>query len=303
MRAAYFEAFGGPEQVRVGDWDDPAPGGRDLLVRVHGAGIGYWDVKSVAGIFGSPRLPRIPGHEAAGVVLVAPEVSGFRSGDRVFTAADHAWAELVIAKPERTAGAPSGVDLPEAAGLVIAGTTAYQGLVEEGGLLAGQRVLITAASGGVGSLAVQIARHAGAEVFAVASTARFSLLAQLGAAHAFDYHDPGWIGQLRRLAPDGVDLLFEIAGGDAQTAALAAVREGGRAIFISTPPEALPASVTGGFFSSVATAERLERVAGLVAAGHLHPVQDSVLPLDEAARGLARVAGRHAVGKVSLRVG
>ena len=303
MRAAYFAGFGGPEQVRVGDWDDPVPGDQDLLVQVLGAGIGYWDVKSVAGIFGHPKLPRIPGHEAAGVVRVAPPGSGFRAGDAVFASADHAWAELVVAKPRLTARAPDGIGFPEAAGLVIAGATAYQGLMEQGGLVAGQRVLITAASGGVGTLAVQVARHAGAEVFAVASGARGPLLEDLGAAHALDYHDPEWSEQLRSIAPDGVDLLFEIAGGDVQSAAIGAVRPGGRAVFISPPPDALPAAVTGGFFSAEATAGRLQRLAALVEAGGLRPVQDSVLPLEDAPLGLARVAGRHTVGKVSLRMG
>jgi threonine dehydrogenase-like Zn-dependent dehydrogenase len=139
------------------------------------------------------------------------------------------FAELALASADRLAPMPGGLSFPEAAGLVISAGTAHEGLVDRGRLQAGQSVLITAAAGGVGSAAVQIAAAAGARVFGVASPANNDYLRSLGPTQVFDYHAADWAKQVRAAVPGGIDLLLGRAGGQTRDQAIGAVRDGGRA--------------------------------------------------------------------------
>ena len=193
----------------------------------------------------------------------------------------------------------------EAAGLVIGAGTAYEGLIDRGRLQAGETVLITAASGGVGSAAVQIAAAVGARVVAVASPPNHDYLLSLGASEVFDYHAADWAQQVRAVVPGGIDLRFDGAGGQTRDQALDAVRDGGRAISIilqGTPllPER---GITGESFAAHGGRQRLEQLGRLVDAGTLRPQVEAVLPLEQARQALARVAGRHTRGKIVLQIG
>jgi hypothetical protein len=157
------------------------------------------------------------------------------------------FAELALASADRLAPMPGQASFAEAAGLVIGGGTAYEALVDRGRLQAGETVLITAAAGGVGSAAVQIAAAIGARPLGVASPPNRDYLRGLGASEVFDYHAAGWVQQVRAAVPGGVDLLLDGAGGQTRDQALGAVRDGGRAIFIvlqSTPAQ-LERGITG----------------------------------------------------------
>ncbi len=302
MRAAYFQSFGGPEQVTVGERPalEPKPG--EMLVRVRGAGVGYWDVKAVAGLFGHPPLPRIPGNEIAGVVEQSPPDCPFQPGDEIFASVAGGWAEYAAARPGRAGRKPGGIGFEESAGLVIAGATAFEGLVDRSAVAVGDTVLVAGASGGVGTAAVQIARSLDAHVFALAGRRHHDLLRELGAEHCFDYTDPTWPDQLRSAAPGGVDILFDAAGGDVLAPAIGVTRDGGQALLIAGAPDELPRGITGGFFSAVATGDRLASIARLVESGRLRPVQDTTFALEQASEALALVAGRHSRGKVSLSI-
>jgi NADPH:quinone reductase len=201
---------------------------------------------------------------------------------------------------------PGQASFAEAAGLVIAGGTAYKGLVDLGRVQAGESVLITAAAGGVGSLAVQIAAAEGARPLGVASTANHDYLRGLGASEVFDYHDADWVQQVLAAVPGGVDLLFDAAGGQTGNQALGAVRDRGRAMFIvlhSPPPDQLERGITGESFAANVDRQRLEALSRLVDSGKLRPQVEAVLPLEEARQALARVAGGHTRGKVVLQIG
>jgi len=304
MRAAYYEAFGGPENVRIGERPDPAPEADRVLVRIRAAGVGIWDVGILSGAFGQP-LPSVPGCEIAGTVEVA--AGGFSAGDRVFASLwdskGGGFAEIAAAQVGRVAPVPEGIDFAEAAGLVISAATAYEGLVDRARLQAGETVLITAASGGVGTAAVQIARSAGARVVAVASARNHDYVRDLGADVAVDYHDSDFVEQLRSAAPTGFEVLFDGTGNEVRDQVLGLIRDGGRGIFIvgGTPPARQ--GVEFQWFAATVDRPRLEAVAELAASGKLRMPIEPVFPLERAREALERVAAKHTVGRVVLQIG
>lgn len=171
-------------------------------------------------------------------------------------------------------------------------------------LQAGETVLITAAAGGVGSAAVQIAAM-GARPLAVASLDNHDYLRGLGASEVFDYHAADWVQQVRAAVPGGVDLLFDGSGGQTRDQAIGAVRDGGRVISIvlQGPDAQLERGITGESFAAHVDRPRLEALCRLVDAGTLRPQVEAVLPLDQAREALARAAGRHTRGKIVLQIG
>ena len=186
-------------------------------------------------------------------------MSVVQPGERVYAVlfpAGGGFAELALAWADRLAPMPGTASFVEAAGLVIGAGTAYEGLIDRGRLQAGETVLITAAAGGVGSAAVQIAVAMGARVVAVASPPNHDYLRSLGASEVFDYHAAGWALQVRAVVPGGVGLLFDGAGGQ--------TRDQG---------------ITGESFAAHGGRPRLEQLAALVDSGKLRPQAETVLPL------------------------
>jgi NADPH:quinone reductase len=308
MRVALAQQFDGIDSLELAELPTPAPAAGQVLVRVHGAGAGPWDVGFLSGGFPSVGLPFVPGQEVAGVVEAAGDGTGVQPGERVYASlfpAGGGFAELALASADRLATMPDQASFEEAAALVIGGGTAHEGLIDRGRLQAGDTVLITAAAGGVGSAAVQIAAAVGARALGVASPGNHDYLRGLGASEVFDYHAADWVQQVRAAVPGGVDLLFDCAGGQTRDQALDAVRDGGRAISIvlAGPPAELERGITGESFGAHITRQRLEALGRLVDAGRLRPQVDTVFPLDQVREALARVAGRHTRGKVVLQAG
>jgi NADPH:quinone reductase len=305
MRAAYYEAFGGPENLQIGERPDPVPDFGHMLVRTRAAGVGIWDVGMMSGGGGQGSLPRIPGCEVAGTVEVAAD--GFSAGDRVFcslfTAGGGGFAEIAAVRVDKAAVIPDSIDFPEAAGLVIPAVTAYEGLVERAGLQAGETVLITAASGGVGTAAVQMARNIGARVVAVASTRNHGYLRDLGAEAAVDYHDPRFVEQLRSAVPNGFDVLFDGTGNEVRDQVLGLVRDGGRGIFIIGGAPPARAGVDFQYFGATTTAGRLEAIARLASGGELRMPIEAEFPLERARAAMQHVSARHTAGRIVLRIG
>ena len=308
MRVALAEQLGGIGSVKLGELPDPVPAAGQALVRVHGAGVGPWDVGFLGGGFPGVALPFVPGQEVAGVVEVAGDGAGVQPGDRVYASlfpAGGGFAELALASADRLAPMPGRASFAEAAGLVIGGGTAHEGLVDRGRLQAGETVLITAAAGGVGSAAVQIAAALGARPLGVASLGNHDYLRSLGASAVFDYNAADWVQQVRAAVPAGADLLLDCAGGQTRDQAIGAVRDSGRmiSIVLQGPPAQLERGITGESFAAHIGRERLEALSRLVDAGTLRPQVEAVLPLDQAREALTRVAGRHTRGKIALQMG
>jgi NADPH:quinone reductase-like Zn-dependent oxidoreductase len=308
MRAAFATELRGIDSVQLGELPDPTPTTGQVLIRVHGAGVGPWDVGFLGGGFPGLAVPFVPGQEVAGVVEAAGDGSDLEPGDRVYASlfpAGGGFAELALASVEGVAPVPDRLSFQEAAALVIGGGTAYEGLVERGRLQAGETALVTAAAGGVGSAAVQIVAAVGARPLGVASPANHDYVRSLGASDVFDYHAPDWVQQVRAAVPGGVDLLFDAAGGETKDQAVTAVRDGGRVIFITPPfgPAQLERGIRGESFAAHVDRERWQGLRRLVDAGQLHPQVEAVLPLERVREALGQVAGRHTRGKIVLNPG
>jgi NADPH:quinone reductase-like Zn-dependent oxidoreductase len=233
MRAIMVSEFGGPDVLEVGTAEMPRPGPEEVLVRVVSAGVGPWDAHLRSGSLGG-SLPFIPGAEFAGTIVGDTGAeAAFEDGEPVYgyPALTSCYAEYVTCPAEQLAPIPAGLDGTDAGAVPVIGVTALQGLTEVLGLGAGDDVLITAASGGVGHLAVQIARALGGNVIATASPANHDFLHELGAAEVVDHSKPDWPDQVRALTGGGADRVLACAAATLAGAAKAAVDNG----VIATP--------------------------------------------------------------------
>jgi NADPH:quinone reductase len=308
MRVALAQKLDGIDSVEIRELPEPAPAAGQALIRVSAAGVGPWDVGFLSGGFPGIALPFVPGQEVAGVVEAVGDEAGVRPGDRVYASlfpAGGGFAELAVASADHLAPIPDNASFPGAAGLVIGAVTAYQGLVDRGLLQSGDTALITAAAGGVGSAAVQIASALGARPMGVASPANHDYLRGLGATDVFDYHAADWVQQVRAIVPEGVDLVFDCVGGPTGDQAVGAVRDGGRAISVIPPfgHRELERGISSDSFAATGSREMLETLSRMVDAGQLRPQVEAVLPLDQVREALRRVASRHTRGKVVLQIG
>jgi NADPH:quinone reductase-like Zn-dependent oxidoreductase len=245
------------------------------------------------------ELPAVLGSDASGTVEIS-RAEGFGEGEEVFGfLSTGSYAEFGIALPTTLAHKPAHVSFEQAAALPVSALTAWQALFDRGKLKAGQTVLITGGAGGVGHMAVQLAKNAGARVIATGSARNREHVLGLGADEyvAYDEQD------LASTVAD-VDLAFDTVGGDTIAAALATVRPGGRLIVIAgAPPEqAAERGVDAQLLLMDADAVELERAAALVADGVIKVDIDSVLPLNEVQRAHAISESRRARGKIVLTV-
>ena len=307
MRTIAIEEFGGSDKLQVVDLPKPEPGSDEVLIRVRAAGVGPWDIMSRQGVFGDREFPFVPGFEPAGVVeAVGAEVEEFSEGDEVlaYRFPGGGYAEYVTASQDITARKPGSLSFEETAGVPVAGTTAHQGLTDELGVQEGETVLITGASGGVGTMAVQIAANVlGARVIGTASTRNHEYLRGLGAEDAVDYNGD-WVATVREIVPDGVDAVLECAGGETLELSFETVKDGGRVAYI-VPPEKEPEPPRGigaHFFSAQPDGDRLATLASMFDAGQLRMNLQEVVPLEEAARAHDIVEEGHTRGKVVLGV-
>jgi NADPH2:quinone reductase len=305
MRVAFYTEHGDTEKLRIGDLPKPQLAAGEVLIKTHAAAVGAWDVSVMAGRFGDPPLPMIPGCEVAGVVEAVSNGSDLKPGDEVYGClgfASGGFAEYVTAPLDHIARKPAEISFAEAAALVVGAGTAYEGFVDRAQLRPGETVLITAAAGGVGTAAVQIAAAVGARVLGVASTRNHDYIRGLGASDTFDYHDADWASRLTETVPEGVDVLFDGAGGQTRDRAIAAVKQGGRSVFIVGTPTDLRPDIQAHLFSADVTRERLEAINRLAQDGTLKAYIEAELPLEQARDAMTHVARGHTRGRVVLKI-
>jgi NADPH:quinone reductase-like Zn-dependent oxidoreductase len=306
MRVALVRELGGIDSVELQERPDPTPVAGQALVKVGAAGVGPWDVAIISGAFGRSALPYIPGFEVAGVVEAVGDGVDVRPGERVWAGLGMpggGFAEYAVANVDSLGRMLDSLSFEEAAGLVVGGGTAWDGLLVHGQLQAGETVLVTAAAGGVGSAALQVAAAVGARPLGVASARNHDYLRGLGAAEVFDYHADDWVQQVLAVVPGGVDVLFDAAGGDTRDQAVGAVRDGGRAIFLVGAPDRLERDVTGVELDADVNRQVLDALGRLVGEGKLRPQIEAALPFEQVREALERVGGRHTRGKVVLQIG
>jgi NADPH:quinone reductase-like Zn-dependent oxidoreductase len=295
MRAIIARQAGGPDVLEETELDRPEPGPVEILVRVHAAGVNPtdWKARARGGPLGSPG-PFVPGYDVSGVVeAVGPGVRMYAPGDEVFgmplfPKPPGAYAEYVVAPPRHFARKPARLDHVTAAGLPLAGLTAWQSLVDFANLRKGQRVLIHAAAGGVGHLAVQVAKARGAHVVGTASAAKHDFLTSLGADEVIDYTTTDFT-----TATGDLDVVLDTIGGDYGTRSRPLLRPGGTYIALTPGDD---------FLLVEPDHAGLLALVDLVESGQLTVAIDSVFPLEDAVKAHERGETGHAQGKIVLRV-
>jgi alcohol dehydrogenase len=239
MQACYIQHYGNADVVRVGELPIPEPGPTELLLRMEAASVNPVDFKTRAGMLRALQsypMPAIMGNDAAGVVTaLGNRVNGFKVGDRVAARLDKArmgaFAEFAVARQQHLAKIPEGVDFAPAAAVALAGLTAWQCLTEVLRIAAGERVLIHAGGGGVGHLAIQLAKGLSAHVTTTASAASHDWLRELGADVCVDYRHADF---RHECAP--FDAVLDAMGGDTLLRSIAHTRRGGRVVSIGDLP-------------------------------------------------------------------
>jgi NADPH:quinone reductase-like Zn-dependent oxidoreductase len=288
MRAVRQRALGGPQVLELVEVPRPEPAPTEVLVRVTAAGVNPvdWKTRAMGGFLGEP--PFTVGWDVAGVVeRVGGGVTRFAPGHRVFGMPRFpreaaAYAEYVTSPSRQLARTPDELGDVEAAALPLAGLTAWQALVETSDVGRGQRVLILAAAGGVGHLAVQVAKARGAYVIGTARAEKHAFLRDLGADEALDYTRVDVSETLRE-----VDVVLDAVGGDAGVAALPALRDGGTLVTLSGASVARLRELAGDrvrVTGILVEPDRcgLEELAALVARGELRPHVERTFPLERA---------------------
>jgi len=314
MRAMVLSRFGGPEQLEPREVDRPAAGPGEILVRVMASGTNPVEAKLRAeGSWAGLSPPVILGYDAAGVVEEAgPGVTDLVPGDEVFYTpeifgnAAGTYAEFNVVPAQIVARKPAGLSFEQAAGIPLAGGTAWEAVIRRLAIRPGETVLIQGGAGGVGSFAVQFAKAAGARVLASAGEANQQTLAELGADTAIDYQHADVVSAvLEQTAGQGVDAVFDVQGPDLVARSLPALRAGGRVACVLAPQGDLTGlyqkNIT--LFGVFLTRERrrLEEMRPVFERGQARPLIDSVLPLEEAARAHQRLDSGHGRGKIVLR--
>lgn len=332
MKAFILESYGANRALQLADVPEPQLRDDEVLVQVHAAGVNQLDSKIRDGQFKlilPYRLPLILGHDVAGVVVKAgPRVRQFQPGDEVYARTDDfrigTFAEFVPVRESSLAPKPKGLTMEEAASIPLVGLTAWQVLVETARLARGQKVFIQAGSGGVGTFAIQLARHLGATVATTTSAANFDLVRGLGADVVIDYRTQDFEDVLH-----DYDVVLNSQDGKALGKSLRVLKGGAKLVSISGPPDpafgraiAAPAfvrlvmrllssgirrrarsrGIDYSFVFMKADGGQLREITRLIEAGAIRPVVDKVFAFESTNEALAYAEAGHAKGKVVIKI-
>jgi len=332
MKAFVLERYGKKRALRSAEMPTPELRDDEVLVEVHAAGVNQLDTKLRDGEFKlilPYRLPLVLGHDVAGVVVeVGSRVRQFKPGDEVYARTDDfrigTFAQFVPVKEASLAFKPKNLTMEEAASIPLVGLTAWQALIEKAKLKKGQRVFIQAGSGGVGTFAIQLAKHLGATVATTTSAANASLVKSLGADVVVDYRTQDFEDVLR-----DYDMVLNSQDGKTLEKSLRVLKRGGKLVSISGPPDpdfgkqiAAPAFVklvvrllSSGvrrkakrrgldyaFLFMKANGSQLREITRLVETGAIRPVIDRVFPFESTNDALAYVEAGRAKGKVVVKI-
>lgn len=332
MKAFVLERYGKKRALRSAEMPTPELRDDEVLVEVHAAGVNQLDTKLRDGEFKlilPYRLPLVLGHDVAGVVVeVGSRVRQFKPGDEVYARTDDfrigTFAQFVPVKEASLAFKPKNLTMEEAASIPLVGLTAWQALIEKAKLKKGQRVFIQAGSGGVGTFAIQLAKHLGATVATTTSAANASLVKSLGADVVVDYKTQDFEDVLR-----DYDMVLNSQDGKTLEKSLRVLKRGGKLVSISGPPDpdfgkqiAAPAFVklvarllSSGvrrkakrrgldyaFLFMKANGSQLREITQLVETGAIRPVIDRVFPFESTNDALAYVEAGRAKGKVVVKI-
>jgi NADPH:quinone reductase-like Zn-dependent oxidoreductase len=332
MKAFITDRYSKQDPMRLGEMPEPELGDDDVLIEVHAAGLNQLDSKIKSGEFKlilPYRMPLVLGHDVAGVVFrVGSRVQQFKVGDEVYSRApDHrigTLAQFIAVNESAVARKPASLSMEEAASIPLVGLTVWQALVEKANLKNGQKVFIQAGSGGVGTFAIQLAKHLGAFVATTTSTANVDWVRRLGADVVIDYKQDDFESILH-----GYDVVLNSQDGKTLEKSLRVLKPGGQLISISGPPDPAFAADIGapGFVKLIlrllssgvrrrakrlgvdyaflfmkANGGQLREITPLIDAGAIRPVVDKVFPFESTNEAMAYVEAGRAKGKVVIKV-
>jgi len=332
MKAFITDRYSKQDPMRLGEMPEPGLGDDDVLIEVHAAGLNQLDSKIKSGEFKlilPYRMPLVLGHDVAGVVSrVGSRVQQFKAGDEVYSRApDHrigTLAQFIAVNESAVARKPASLSMEEAASIPLVGLTVWQALVEKANLKNGQKVFIQAGSGGVGTFAIQLAKHLGAIVATTTSTANVDWVRRLGADIVIDYRKQDFESILH-----GYDVVLNSQDGKTLEKSLRILKPGGQLISISGPPDPAFAADIGarGFVKLIlrllssgvrrrakrlgvdysflfmkASGGQLREITPLIDAGAIRPVVDKVFPFESTNEAMAYVEAGRAKGKVVIKV-
>ncbi len=310
MQALRIKDYGGKDVIYIdAHTPKPAAGAGQILVEVHAASVNPFDISVREGRvrkMAELDFPATLGGDLSGTVVDLGEgVEGLSIGQAVYGQAgalsgQGSFAEYSPVKASQLASKPSTLDFTQAASLPLAGVSAYQALVDHIGLGHGRKILIHGGAGGIGSLAVQIARHIGAHIAVTASSRDADSVKGLGADEVIDYETQDFTTIIK-----GYDAVFDTVGGDTNAKSYGVLKPGGILVSMAAPPDEQAAQRQDiryiHQFTQVTT-ERLEALARLVDDGSIKPVVDKVFPLDQAAEAMEYLRTGHPRGKVVIRI-
>jgi len=315
VKALYFDEFGGPEVLRYGTLPTPELIDGHLLIDVHCAGVNPIDWKARRGVYTKifeHRFPIVAGFDFAGTVrAVGADVDGFAVGDRVNgmnlvdTICHGTCAEITLAPATTVSPIPDDMTFEAAAAIPTGLLTAAQSLFDFGALAAGQSVLIQAGAGGVGSMAVQLAKRQGATVLTTARAADRDYVLWLGADIAIDYEAEDFVAVARNHVPGGLDLVIDMIGGETLERGYRTLREGGRMALLVGQPDPLldeQFGVHSEFVLTVANAGRLAELSAAVAAGDIRLPEIRTMALEDGAAAQIESEAGQVRGKLVLAV-
>ena len=307
MKAIRFDRFGGPEELKPVDLPDPEPGPDELLIEVHAVSVvpGDWKLRRghLTGIF-PVRPPKVPGRDGAGIVrAMGAGVTGFAVGDRVCFTCQHvdqgSYAQLAARPAADVVPAPEGLGFVECAAIMHAGVCAWIAAVETAGVKAGDKVLVHAAAGAIGGMAVQLCKHLGAEVAGTCSERNREHVAALGCDRIVPYDKVDF-----ETAVSDHDVVIDLVGGTVHNRSYGVLRPGGILVWLIAEPFE---DLSAGLDIEVRQAMILDNpailnaVVDLANSGHLRPLVSRVLPLDRAAEAHRILeAGENTRGRLVL---
>jgi NADPH:quinone reductase len=313
MKAAAVDRFGPPSALTLHEVPVPSPGPHEVLIAIDTAGVGSWDASIRDGSWrrpGRPRFPLVPGIDGAGIVVAkGARVRRVHVGDRVYAyefgnRQGGFYAQFAAARAEHVGRVPNGLDLREAGAVATTGLTALQG-IDALELRLGQTALIFGASGAVGTMAVQFAVQRGAHVIATASGAAATrLVRKLGAHRVIDARSVASIEQLRKFAPNGLDCVLALAGGDELERCLDFVRPKGRVVHpngVEPVPTERPTFRVRAF-DAVANPREFDKLNRRLANGRIRVPIAASYRLGSAAQAHRRLDREHALGRMVLHV-
>jgi len=312
MNAAYLEDYGDLNNIKTGKLDKPEAGEGEVLVRVKAAGVNPVDAAVAKGMLKDAipgEFPLIPGWDVAGVVEETGYAARrFQAGDEVYAYARRplikhgTFAEYISLPEAYLAERPTNISMEEAGGIPLVGLTAYQSIFDFGELKKDQTLLILGASGGVGTLAIQLAKSVGANVIGVASEANHDYMKDLGADVTIDYNDHHVGEAVKKAQPEGVDLIFHCSRGDsfAQVMETGVLKDGGKIASITKSKPDISDDIEFKYVFVEPNSEQLEHIAALADNGKIRVPISKTYTLEETGQALQEIEKLHTRGKLII---